>query len=187
MPAAIALKIRKEIVQRRAAGASYAAISRELEVSYGAVRNIDRQYQQTGKLKPNYEACARVGIRKDEAIYERVIALKRAYPTWGAGLIWVELADEFGEEDLPCERTLQRWFHRADLVERKAGNPVSDVKVGRGTEVHEVWALDAKEQMRLADGGYASWVVMTDEGSGAMLEAHAFPPQEVESGEPDGC
>jgi putative transposase len=186
MPAAIGLKLRQEIIQRREAGETFAAIARRLEISYGTVRNIWWRYQQSGRLTPNYAACVRTGIRKDEAVYERMIALKRAYPTWGAGLIWVELADEFGEDELPCERTLQRWFHRAGLVERSVKKRVRDMQVQRGRAVHAVWALDAKEQVLLADGSYASWVALTDEGSGAMLEARAFPPEEVECGRTAG-
>jgi hypothetical protein len=45
--------------------------------------------------------------------------------------------------------------------------------------VHQVWAVDAKEQMRLKDGSAASWLVVTDEGSGAILDAQAFPPQKL--------
>jgi hypothetical protein len=180
MPASTTLKLRKEIVQRREAGETFAAVSRDLGISYGTVRNIWLRYQQTGQLSPNYAACAQPGIRKDQAIYERVMALKRSYPSWGAGLIWVELADALPEADLPCERTLQRWFHRAELVDKNPSDGLREVKVQRGQAVHEVWALDAKEQMRLLDGSHASWVAITDEGSGAMLEACAFPPEEVE-------
>lgn len=182
MPAAIPLKTRKEIIERRKAGEPFASISRGLEVYYGTVRNIWGHYQQTGRLQPNYEACAQSGVRKDLAIYQRAIELKQLHPSWGGGLIWVELADEFEEKDLPCERSLQRWFHRAGLAEKQTRDTRPDSKVQRGKRVHEVWALDAKEQIRLANGNYVSWVAMTDEGSGAMLEAGAFPPKEMESG-----
>lgn len=182
MPAATSLKIRQEIVQRYQTGETFVSISHDLGVSYGTVRNIWRRYQQTGHLSPNYEACSQSGIRKNQAIYEHATALKAEHPTWGAGLIWVELADEFPEKDLPSERTLQRWFHRAELVEKKQRDQVRDRQVQRGCVVHEVWALDAKEQIQLADGSEVSWIAITDEGSGAMLEAGTFPPQEVESG-----
>jgi hypothetical protein len=32
-----------------------------------------------------------------------------------------------------------------------------------------VWAVDAKEQIRLADGTWGSWLVVSDEASGAIL------------------
>lgn len=185
MPAALPRKIRKAIIERRQAGDSFAAISRELEVYYGTVRNICDHYHQTGHLQPNYQACAQEGVRKDPAIYQRAIELKQLHPGWGAGLIWVELAEEFAENDLPCERSLQRWFHRAGLVEKQGKDLRPEGKIQRGKQVHEVWALDAKEQIQLANGDFASWVAMTDEASGAMLEARAFPPEEMESGASD--
>lgn len=180
MPVAIGLKRRKEIVERREAGETFASIARDLGMYYGTVRTLWQHYQRTGQLSPSYEACAQGGIRKEQAIYERAVALKGSHPRWGAGLIWVELAEAFDEQQLPSERTLQRWFHRAGLVERKGADRQDRVTIECGRTVHEVWALDAKEQIHLDDGSHASWVALSDESSGAMLEARAFPPQEVE-------
>ncbi|MCC6614940.1 MAG: helix-turn-helix domain-containing protein [Anaerolineae bacterium] len=179
MPAALTLHERREIVERGQTGESLAAIARELAVSYGAVYKIYRRYVETGQLVPNYERCRHTSVRKDGAIYEQAVALKQAHPTWGAGLIWVELADEFEEERLPSIRTLQRWFRRAGVQpvrrERVAREPIK-----RGQRPHEVWAVDAKEQVVLEDGTRASWLTITDEGSGAMLDVSLFPHQAVD-------
>lgn len=183
MPAAKTLQQRREIVARRQRGESLAAIARALDVSYGAVRNIYRRFEETGQLGPNYERCRHTSVRKDSAIYERAVALKRAHPTWGAGLIWVELADEFAEAQLPSVRTLQRWFRRAG-VQSVRREQVASVSVKRGKRPHEVWAVDAKEQVELADGTRASWLTITDEGSGAMLDASLFPHQALDNHRP---
>lgn len=180
MPLATAMKYRREIVARREAGAKFTKIAQDLDMSYATVRNVWHHYQKTGVLSPNYSACVHRDIRKDKAQYERAIELKGAHPSWGAGLIWVELAEEFEEETLASERTLQRWFHRAGLVSKKLKDSVRDVKSGRGVQVHEVWAMDAKEEIKLEDGSYASWLTLSDEGSGAMLDSQTFPPQTLE-------
>jgi hypothetical protein len=149
-------------------------------MSYDSVRAIWRHWEREGKLAPNYEACSQRGPRKPVAIVQRALALKRDHPRWGAGLIRVLLSDEVDMEEIPSARSLQRWFRQAGLgraptVQRRT--PV----VKRGQEVHEVWAVDAKERIRLADGSQVSWLAISDEASGAILHAAGFPPQALES------
>lgn len=45
----------------------------------------------------------------------------------------------------------------------------------RGQEVHDIWAVDAKERIPLEDGTWASWLAISDEASGAILYTAAFP------------
>jgi hypothetical protein len=180
MPAATAMKERQEIVKRREKGESFAQIAREMQMSYATVRNVWQFYQNYQRLEPNYAACAKTEVRKAKAIYEQAIALKAEHPSWGAGLIWVELAESFEEANLPSERTLQRWFHRAGLAAPLNQTKVARLAFKRGLLAHEVWAMDAKESIQLGDGSYASWLLISDEGSGAVLESSAFPPQEME-------
>lgn len=185
MPAALALSVRQHIIARRQRGERLASIARELQVSYNAVRNLWRQFQTTGQLTPHYDRCRHPGVRKDRSIYAQAVALKQTHAGWGAGLIRLELAEQYDAAALPSERTLQRWFRQAGVArsrpERRPGQQVQ-----RGQEAHEVWAMDAKEQMRLADGSYASWLTLTDEGSGAVLGGILFPHPPLEPGEPAG-
>jgi hypothetical protein len=170
------MRLREEIVSRRQAGASYAALSRDLSLPYVTVRQVYQHYEKSGQLMPHYDRCSHTGLRSNEAIYERAIQMKREHPSWGAGLIWVELAEEFEEASLPSLRTLQRWFKKAQVQAPRRDRGVS-VAVYRGQERHEVWALDAKEAMRLGDGSPASWLAITDEASGAILSVDFFPDQ----------
>ena len=166
---------REEIVNRRKDGESFAGIARQMGMPYGTVRKIWQHYTKNGELAPAYAGCAQREVRKNKAIYERAIALKRAHPGWGGGLIWVELAEEFDEASLPSERTLQRWFHRGGVAVTKPRDRRRQSTVERGETVHGVWAMDAKEDMRLGDGSRASWLVISDEASGAMLHTALFP------------
>lgn len=180
MPAATALKARQEIVKRREKGESFAQIAREMRMSYATVRNVWQFYQKYHHLEPNYAACAKTEVRKAKVIYEQAIKLRTEHPSWGAGLIWVELAESFDEAVLPSERTLQRWFHRAGLAQSVNKTKVASLEFKRGLAAHEVWAMDAKESIRLGDGSFVSWLLICDEGSGAVLESQVFPPQEME-------
>jgi transposase len=177
MPAATALRKREEIIHRHQEGERFAEIAREMQIPYMTVRGICKHYERTGHIQPNYAGCAKPGVRKDVAIFERAIHLKKAHPRWGAGLIWVELAEEFEEEQLPSERTLQRWFRQAGVANRDVSEKRVVSVIQRGEVAHEVWAMDAKEEIPLADGTYASWLVISDEGSGSVLHTDVFPPQ----------
>lgn len=184
MPSALSMRERKEIVSMREQGHSLQAIATHLGRNYETVRRIWRRYQQSGQLEANYEACRHHDIRSHAEVYERAIHLKQAHPHWGAGLIWAELVEEFDEEDLPSERTLQRWFKRGGVQlppPERAPKPIAP----RGKRAHEVWAMDAKEQVELADGSFVSWLTVTDEGSGAILGAFLFPHQTLGDHRPD--
>jgi hypothetical protein len=179
MPAALAVSVREEIVRRRNAGETFQQIANELGVSYNASRRIWQQYEREGQIKPHYERCRPPSVRKGQALYEAAVALKQAHRSWGAGLIRLEMTERFAAEQLPSERTLQRWFRRAGVgSQTEVSRP--RMAVNRGRQAHQVWAMDAKEQMRLADGSYASWLTITDEASGAVLSATLFPYPPVE-------
>lgn len=184
MPAALSMGERRQIVAMRESGQSFRVIAEELGRDYEAIRKIYKRYVQSGQLEANYDKCAHQGIRSKAEVYERTVQLKQAHPKWGAGLIWVELAEEFDEEDLPSERTLQRWFKRGG-VQNPAPERTPKPFAARGKQAHEVWAMDAKEQVELADGSFVSWLTVTDEGSGAILGAFLFPHQTLGEDRPD--
>ena len=111
---------------------------------------------------------------------ETALALKREHPRWGAGLIRVELEQQFPQVALPSVRSLQRWFAEALLQPPRRKRPACVSR--RAHQVHEVWQLDAKERMRLADGTGTCVLNISDEASGALLGALVFPPLPLESG-----
>lgn len=174
MPAATLMSVIRTIISRRDAGESYASIARGLAMSYHTVRKVDQHYRRNGHLEANYAACQHTAVRKSPVIYQRAIQLKSEHPSWGGNLIWVELADEWAESELPSVRTLQRWFHRGQVARRRPER-TAKATVKRGQAVHEVWAIDAKEGMQLLDGSYVSWLTISDEASGAVLRAKLFP------------
>lgn len=184
MPAALSMGERRKIIERREQGYSFGEIAEELNRNYETVRKLYHRYVQRGQLEPAYDRCSHHGVHKNEAVYQRAIQLKQAHPKWGAGLIWVELTEEFAEAELPSQRSLQRWFRRGG-VQKPAPERSPNPLVTRGKRAHEVWALDAKEQVALGDGTFVSWLTVTDEGSGAILGAFLFPHQTLDDHRPD--
>jgi transposase len=183
MPAALSMRERQQIVAMRQEGQSFTTIATELNRDYETVRKLYHRYVQSGQIAPSYDKCRSQRVRTNETVYQRAIQLKQVHPKWGAGLIWVELAEEFDETELPSQRTLQRWFRRA-RVQSPAPERKPPPFAARGKRAHEVWAMDAKEQVELADGSFVSWLTVTDEGSGAILGAFLFPHQTLDEHRP---
>ena len=183
MPAALALTIRQEIIERRTRGERFRHIAAALRLSYDTVRHVWRHWQQYGHLTPNYAACRHPGPRKPAPVHAAALALKQQHPRWGAVVIRLALLDDFPAADVPAERTLQTWFRQAG-VNRSPAQHHPRPAVRRGSTVHQVWAVDAKEQITVVDGSGASWLTVSDEASGAILHSQVFPPEALVASAP---
>lgn len=168
MPAPIPYAHREEIVRRKQAGESLRAIAAALGYSYWGVRKIWRQYRKAGSAGLQVKYRRGEGrVRKPPGVYQQAIALKQAHPRWGAGLIRSLLLQQWSPEEVPSERTLQRWWRRAGLNQRHRRGVRQQKK--RAQQVHEVWQVDGVEVK-----GW-SWITVTDEYSGATLAGRLFP------------
>lgn len=157
------------------------AIAQELNLKYRTVRQIWARFRQRGEagLQLRYGQCGRASPFP-AAVQQAALALKREHPRWGGGLIHLQLAAQFAGQPVPQERPLQRWFRQAGLAPARPQPP--PVRRERAQAVHEVWEIDAKEQLRLADGSGASVLTVTDEASGALLGGVVFPPLPLGAG-----
>ena len=180
MPAPTALEIRREIVRRHQEGDTLKVIGHDLNVPYETVRKVWRHWRRFGKLTANYEQAKKRGTREYASVYEEAVEMKREHPKWGAQLIHLEL--EKSHERLPSVRTLQRWFREVGVSNSAKVRRTHSEVVRRGQQVHQVWAVDAKERMKLADESSACWLVVTDEMSGAILGGEVFPPMALDKG-----
>src|SRR5207302_5506378 len=77
--------------------------------------------------------------------------------------------------ECPPPRTLQRWLRRAGLTP-PAAVLSQHPAVGRAAEPHQVWQMDAAEQLKLSGGGRFCWLRLADECSGAILATALFAP-----------
>lgn len=180
MPTAVPQPVREQIVARRLAGQALTEIGVALAMPYRTVRGIWSRYRCRGAegLAPDYGRCARPGPHFPGAVYEAALAMKREHPRWGAGMIRVQLGELFPQEPLPARRTLQEWLQKAGLSPGRSRRPTQHP--ARGRAAHAVWQLDAKEEMRLADGSPSVSLAVVDEATGAVLGVALFPPQERE-------
>jgi transposase len=176
MPRSLPFPVREQIVQRHQRGEPLTWIAADLELPYSTVRQWWRRYRDEGAagLHTRYQNCGPKGPKTAPAIQAAALAMKREHPSWGAGLIRVQLVAQFSAQLVPQIRAIQRWFQAAGLQPRRAQRPPQERH--RAQAPHETWQMDAKEQMRLGDGSGTSVLTVTDEASGAVIGYTPFPP-----------
>jgi len=180
MGRAIEMGQREQLMALKKQGLSLIAIAEQLNLPFATVRNLSARYKHQGHLEVAYANCG-PKHSTSEALLERAsLWLKRHHPTWGAPVIHLQLLQRYGPQRTPCVRTLQRWFRRQHLT--KPRQQPAQTRIGLAKAVHNIWQVDAKENLTLVDGSPACYLTITDEHSGAGLEALVFPPPAYQPG-----
>jgi len=174
MPAPVPLPVRRTLVRLSRQGRSAPDIARRLQLSERTVRHLVQRFRERGDddLRPSYSTTPVNAFAA--AVRREFVALRTEHPTWGAEFLRQRWLAAHPGEPAPAARTIRRWTQAArppKSVRPRASAP------GRAQQVHEVWQVDAAEQMTLADGSGASWLRVADETSGAVLGTAVFPPQ----------
>src|SRR5215208_1855568 len=188
MPAPVPFALRQAVARRAAAGQGPPAIAAALGLPARTVRHLLARYRRRGEaaLVPAYPRGERPRPRAAGRVRDRALELRRGHPTWGAGLIRLLLRLSPGRRP-PAARTLQRWFRQAGLGPAPRGRrPAAAAPAARAGRPHDVWQVDAKEQVRLRSGRRVSWLRVVDECSGAVLWTAVFPPRVLAQGPPGG-
>jgi transposase len=182
MPAAVPVPIRRAMFRRWQQGTTAAELSRSFGIAPRTVRGLLRRWRQRGEdgLAPDPPRPPDRAPTHDHPAFGPALLLRRQHPRWGAGLIRVYLAKQ-GLAPLPGVRTLQRWFRRAGLAPAPAGRR-PDSEGRRAAAPHEIWQVDAAEEIHLGGGGSACWLRVVDEFTGAVLHTAVFPPRALEFG-----
>ena len=164
-------------------GASAGEIAQSLEIPQRTVRNLLQRFRERAEegIVPSYRAGQPRASPEGQPIRAAAEHLRREHPTWGAALIRIMLVGEHREEALPTARTLQRWFRASGLGPAPQGRR-PQAESTRARRPHEVWQMDAAEEIPLQSGQRVSWLRIVDEHTGAVLATRIFPPRPLESG-----
>lgn len=186
MPRPTPMPLRQAILRRWHKGQAVSAIADAVGVVPRTVRHLVRRFRHDGDaaVAASYHYGGTPEPKGSRGLFPTAIQLRQQHPTWGAGLIRVILRRD-GASALPSERTLQRWFRRGGVAPAPVGRR-PERSEQRAQAPHEIWQMDAKEQVRLANGERVSWLRIVDECSGAVLWTAVFPPRAMESGARDG-
>jgi transposase len=170
------LALRERLMELRQGGQTLKAISEALGLPYSTTKKLNRRFREKGELglAPDYQNCGKQSGYIGEPYQELARQLKELHPGWGAPRLRVELSlTQPTPGKLPSIRTLQRWYRKWGLIRprRKGAEPT----IGRSTAPHNIWEVDAKENLSLSDGRPGCYLTIGDEKSGAWLEALVFP------------
>lgn len=171
------LALRERLLELRQGGQTLKAISETLGLAYSTTKKLSRRFREKGELglAPDYQNCGRrTGEYSGVPYQELARQLKELHPSWGAPRLRVELSlTQQTPRNLPSIRTLQRWYRKWGLIRprRKGAEP----SIGRSIAPHNIWEVDAKENLSLSDGRPGCYLTIGDEKSGAWLEALVFP------------
>jgi hypothetical protein len=181
MPRPTPMPLRQAILYRWHKGQSVSKIAEAIHVVPRTVRHLVRRIRHQGDSAVNasYHRAKTLEPKGSADLFQSAVRLRQQHPTWGAGLIRVILRRDGVSSSPPCERTLQRWFRRVGLASAPVGR-----RLGRSDQraksPHEIWQMDAKEQVRLACQERVSWLRIVDECTGAVLWTAVFPPWAME-------
>jgi hypothetical protein len=79
---------------------------------------------------------------------------------------------------------MQQWFRQSGLHKSRSRQPQEEKQWAKSP--HEVWQIDAKEEMTTKDGQKNCWLNVKDEFSGAVLDPWVFPPKKDMRSPPEG-
>jgi hypothetical protein len=177
MPRAISMAMRQLVVDQYKRGISKSKIACNLQIGRTSVHTIISRYKEAGEsgLIPNYDNCGKSRPQASDFIYRAVRCMRTWHPNWGGEKIRSQMLMLRPELDLPEVRTFYRWFHWNNQIESKSKTPKQESHWAK--HIHEVWQIDAKEEIQTADGQKNCWLNIVDEASGAVIDPPVFPLQ----------
>ena len=182
MPGPIPVKVRQAIFRRSEKGHSASEIAAHCHLPERTIRHLLQQFREQGSeaAQTHYRRGPQRSARQ-RALREQVVSLRREHPTWGSELLRLLLQEDRLRRDIPSARTLRRWLQGAGCKPAPRGRrPTAERE--RARYAHEVWQIDAAEEIALKGDRWASWLRIVDEYTGAVLGTWVFPPPPLEFG-----
>jgi len=145
-------------------------------VSVRSVRRLYRSFHEHGDatVAPAYDACGQNQPRRTpQPLLDEARQLREEHPSWGAPLIRVMMKRKRRRRPLPAARTLQRWFRKEAIPGAPPGRRPAATE-DRAEQPHEVWQMDASEEIVLRSGRQVSWLRVVDEWTGTVLKTSVF-------------
>jgi transposase InsO family protein len=174
MPRFIPVATRLAVYDSHQNGLGTAEVAALYQLAPRTVRFIVRQGRAAaGAFQPPRYPSGPQASAFSPSLRQQILGLRQQHSRWGAALLRLCLADLRPDDELPSEPTIRRWLRGADLAPARAGR--KSAPRPRSCTPHEVWQVDAADQMRLLNGQLVSWLRLVDECSGAALQTIVFP------------
>ena len=166
------------LAERRAAGATYPDIARDLGCAVVTVRKHARR--QRDHCAPRARGRPARGILSTYPVelVERAVAVKRAHPHWGPANVTVELHRQpsLSATALPSRARLSALFKARcpEAVQPHRHPSYPERAVPHARLAHQRWQMDAKEKVVLAEPAIASVLNVRDPVTAVMIASQAF-------------
>ena len=160
-------------------GRSIADAAKECGVSRQTAHRWLKRYDREGQegLRDRSKAPHVIPHKTPEAIEERVLQVRRQYPTWGPRKIRAWLTRREPGPAWPAASTMGEILERAGMViprRMRRRTPASTTPLSHASGPNDVWSLDFKGQFRLGNGRYCYPLTVTDNFSRMLLGCHAL-------------
>src|SRR5690242_12542081 len=121
MPRPIPVPVRRAILRLWQRGQTTGQIAVALGVPPSTVRRLVARFRRwgPGAIAPDYHRPPAAAA--PSGAVQAALRCRREHPTWGAGLIRVQLLQQMPGAPVPSVRALQRAFAAAGLIRRERG------------------------------------------------------------------
>jgi len=180
MPRPVVIPVRRAIVRLAAKGCPASQIAVQLGLKPRTVQQLVRQFRQHGQksLAPRYARGPRIP-EKQKTLRQCVATLRADHPTWGTEILRIQLKEMKGRRTIPSARTLRRWLRQEGRPQPPRGRrPIAEPE--RARHPHDVWQMDASEEILLGNGQQVCWLRLVDEYTGTVLGTRVFSPLTLE-------
>lgn len=173
------MDLRKELIERLAAGERLAELCREFGISRKTGSKYKARFEQLGAagLDDVSRAPHVIPHKTPPEIVELVIEERKKHPTWGARKL-KDVLEARLKRRLPSHAAIERMLAAAGLVKsrrRRAKHRSQPTTLRDAAAPNDVWCIDYKGQFRLGDTSYCYPLTITDQYSRFVLACEAMP------------
>jgi len=169
----------KQYIQtRKGAGATLAAIARDLSCSLETVRKWWRRLRHSIPSRPRGRPRRGILSTYPAVVAEEAVALKRAHPHWGPANVKLELKRrlQLSDDQLPSDARVAALFRAVcpEAVQPRHPQPYPNVPPPPARRPHQRWQIDGKEKVAVGDGDVATILNIRDPAAALMIGSRAI-------------
>ena len=166
------------LAERRAAGATYPSIARDLRCAVETVRKHARRQRDHAVPRARGRPARGILSTYPAELVEQAVTAKRDHPHWGPANVRLELQRQAGlpAAALPSRARLSALFKARcpDAVQLHRHQYYPERAVPHARSAHQRWQMDAKEKVVLAEQAIATVLNVRDPVTALMIASRAF-------------
>jgi transposase InsO family protein len=172
------MDLRKEFVQRLAAGEGLVELCRQYGISRKTGHKFKKRFEEAGVagLSDRSRAPKVIPHKTPPELEQLIVAARQQHPTWGPRKLKRVLEDRL-ERAFPSAAAIGAVLSRNGLVQprkRRRRHQSMPTPLREALAPNDVWCIDYKGQFRLGDGTYCYPLTLTDQFSRFILSCEGM-------------